>query len=200
MTVNPLIRIGPTILLLVTCGFSKTFWTRNPGLRVKAAPSVANTTALPPLTTAPLSSTVRAILNQGIAAGRGIGQFDNSRCTLVGNPAGNINLRCDEPTHPLAETAIAVDPNDPNHLLVGANNFTLAARGSQIAFFVSFDGGSAWTSGQILANAAGAADPSPAFNAKFGTVHMAHIGVDCSVGCTSLHRRYVRTEEVQLTF
>lgn len=101
MTVNTLIRIGPTIILLVTCGFSKTFWTRNPGLRVKAAPAVANTTALPsftisPLTTAPLSSTVRAILNQGIAAGRGIGQFDNSRCTLVGNPAGNINVRTEE--------------------------------------------------------------------------------------------------------
>ena len=73
-----------------------------------------------------LSSTVRMLLAQGPVnnnnnIGNGIGQFDNRTCSFSGDPAANINLRCDSQFHPFAETAIAVDPTNPNHLLVGAN-------------------------------------------------------------------------------
>jgi hypothetical protein len=117
-------------------------------------------------------------VNNNKIIGYGIGQYDNRTCSISGDPTANINLRCDNQFLPLAETAIAVDPTNPNHLLVGANDFI--AGSSLIGFFVSFDGGATWTSGHIPATAGGAADPGPAFNAKFGTAHMAHIGLDCS--------------------
>ncbi len=129
-------------------------------------------------------------VNNNIQLGNGIGQFDNHTCTLTGNPAANVNLRCGNTFPPLAETAIAVDPNNPSHLLVGAILRVPILVGQTfihdlIGYFVSFDGGTTWVSGQIPATAGGAADPSPAFNAKFGTAHMAHIAPDCSSGvCT----------------
>jgi hypothetical protein len=132
-----------------------------------------------------LSSTVRMLLAQGPVnntnnTGNGIGQLDNRTCSFSGDPAANINLRCDSEFHPFAESAIAVDPTNPNHLLVGANDQIVSAVGPGfyfpvIGFFVSFDGGANWTAGQIPASAGGAADPGPAFNAKFRTAHMAQL-------------------------
>jgi hypothetical protein len=146
--------------------------------------------------TVQLSSTVRMLLAHGPVnnnnnTGNGIGQFDNRTCSFSGDPAANINLRCDNQFHPFAETAIAADPTNPDHLLVGANDNIVLGVGpgftfhNVIGFFVSFDGGTTWTSGQIPASAGGAADPAPAFNTRFGTAHMAHVGVDCSsFSCT----------------
>ena len=111
---------------------------------------------------AQLSGAVRMLLAQGPVnnnnnIGNGIGQFDNRTCSFSGDPAANINLRCDSQFHPFAETAIAVDPTNPNHLLVGANDLIVLGVGpgsmihSVIGFFVSFDGGTNWTSGQMPA-------------------------------------------------
>ena len=63
MTVNTLIRIGPTILLrkrltligiILSLLLGCAIWLRKPGVRVKAAPVVANATALPSFTISPL--------------------------------------------------------------------------------------------------------------------------------------------------
>lgn len=139
----------------------------------------------------PLSEAVQLIMNQATGRGLGIGQFDNSVCSLTGDPTANINLRCDNLVHPYAETGIAVDPRNPDHLLAGANDYHLAADGeaatllSTIGFFVSFDGGTTWTVGRLPGSGGGAADPAPAFDSKFGTTHMAHIRIECPVsGCT----------------
>jgi hypothetical protein len=122
------------------------------------------------------------------SGGIGGGQIDNATCTVVGNPAANIDLSCDDTISPEDETPIVVDPNNPNHLLAGSNDYFISFTGSTIharvptGFFVSFDGGQTWIDGQIpMGNGAngGNGDPSPAFNAKFGTAHMAQLSAGC---------------------
>jgi hypothetical protein len=114
----------------------------------------------------------------------GGGAIPKSTCTTSGNPAANIDLNCDEPVSPDNETPIVADPADPNHLLAGSNDYFLTFNGSTIVervptgFFTSFDGGHTWVDGQIpMGNGAssGNGDPSPAFDRKFGTAHMAQL-------------------------
>jgi hypothetical protein len=122
------------------------------------------------------------------SGGIGGGQIDNSTCTVVGNPAVNIDLSCDNPISPEDETPIVVDPNNPNHLLARSNDYFITFTGSTVhacvptGFFVSFDGGQTWLDGQIPMGSGGNGgngDPSPAFNAKFGTAHMAQLSAGC---------------------
>src|SRR5437763_11345135 len=120
------------------------------------------------------------------AAGGGVGggSLQNSTCTSTGDPTANIRLNCDSDTSPDNETPIVADPTNPNHLLAGSNDYFLTIKGSEIqervptGFFTSFDGGHTWTDGQIpMGNGGrgGNGDPSPAFDAKFGTAHMAQL-------------------------
>ncbi|MDQ3662358.1 MAG: hypothetical protein M3454_15145 [Actinomycetota bacterium] len=85
------------------------------------------------------------------------------------------------------EIAIAVDPEDPQHLVAGSNDYYYRYNNTTGAillsaptgFFTSFDGGRHWIDGQIPrgeGNNAGA--PSPAFDAKHDVVLMA--GLDFS--------------------
>jgi hypothetical protein len=115
----------------------------------------------------------------GALEGIGGGQIDNSTCPVSGDPAQNIDLSCDDNFSPENETPIAVDPNDPNHLLAGSNDYHLFFKGANLkarvptGFFVSFDGGVHWIDGQIpegTGASGGNGDPSPTFNAKFGTL------------------------------
>ncbi len=82
------------------------------------------------------------------------------------------------------EIAIAVNPNDPDHLVAGSNDyyyrFNNANGGRQAivptGFFTSFDGGQTWIDGQIpMRTGNGAGDPSPAFDAAHGVVLMAQL-------------------------
>lgn len=120
----------------------------------------------------------------GSGGGVGGGSLQNSTCTSTGDPTANVRLNCDSDTSPDNETPITTDPADPNHLLAGSNDYFLTVKGSGIqervptGFFVSFDGGSTWTDGQIPmgnGSSGGNGDPSPAFDAKFGTAHMAQL-------------------------
>jgi hypothetical protein len=129
-----------------------------------------------------LSGSLQELLNGNSNAGGG--SLPKSTCTTSGNPAANIDLNCDEPVGPDNETPIVADPADPNHLLAGANDYFLTFTGSTLVeriptgFFTSFDGGSTWIDGQIPSGngaSSGNGDPSPAFDTKFGTAHMAQL-------------------------
>jgi hypothetical protein len=120
----------------------------------------------------------------------GVGTTDRKRCTTTGNPRADVDISCDDPVAPDNEMAIVADPENPNHLLAGSNDYQISFVGGTavvrvpVGFFVSFNGGRTWTDGQVpLGNAAfGAGDPSPAFNAKFDTAHMASLGFVCGQG------------------
>jgi hypothetical protein len=116
--------------------------------------------------------------------GVGGGSLPKSTCTSTGDPTANVRLNCDSDTSPDNETPIVADPTNPDHLLAGSNDYFLTIKGSGIqervptGFFTSFDGGHTWTDGQIpMGNggSGGNGDPSPAFDAKFGTAHMAQL-------------------------
>jgi len=118
------------------------------------------------------------------AGGVGGGSLTNETCTSTGDPSANIRLNCDSNTSPDNETPIVADPANPNHLLAGSNDYFITVKGSGIqervptGFFTSFDGGHTWTDGQIPmgnGSSGGNGDPSPAFDRKFGTAHMAQL-------------------------
>lgn len=120
----------------------------------------------------------------GAGGGVGGGSLQNSTCTSTGDPAANVRLNCDSNSSPDNETPIVADPADPNHLLAGSNDYFITVKGSGIqervptGFFTSFDGGRTWTDGQIpMGNggSGGNGDPSPAFDMKFHTAHMAQL-------------------------
>src|SRR3712207_5473200 len=66
----------------------------------------------------------------------------------AGKPAqvawANIRVNTDSSQEAQNEPFVAVNPNNPNHMVVGANNW-LAGNGSyEVAAYVSFDGGATW--------------------------------------------------------
>jgi hypothetical protein len=132
-------------------------------------------------------------LTELLASGGGVGggSLSKSTCTSTGDPAANVRLNCDSNTSPDNETPIVADPTNPNHLLAGSNDYFITQKGSGIqervptGFFTSFDGGHTWTDGQIpMGNggSGGNGDPSPAFDAKFGTAHMAQLSAAIGQG------------------
>jgi BNR/Asp-box repeat protein len=130
-------------------------------------------------------------LLSGPGGGVGGGSVSKSTCTSSGNPAANIQLNCDDPRSPDNETPIVADPLDPNHLLAGSNDYFLTFTGATLqarvptGFFTSFDGGHTWIDGQIpMGNGAssGNGDPSPAFDSKFHTAHMAQLSAAQGAG------------------
>lgn len=85
------------------------------------------------------------------------GQSTNSGVELL----TSHQITLDRAKHPHVESYIAVNPNDPKHLLATA---MVMLDGAMRAFpYVSFDGGTSWTVGQIIGDASitgpGAADP-----------------------------------------
>jgi hypothetical protein len=116
-------------------------------------------------------------------------QIENFRCTSSGDPSAAVDMSCNvtelgQDFNPDNEIAIAVDPNNPDHLLAGSNDYYYRfnnATGARQAivptgFFTSFDGGANWIDGQIpMRTGNGAGDPSPAFDAKHGVALMAQL-------------------------
>jgi len=127
----------------------------------------------------------------GLGGGVGGGSLPKTTCTSSGDPVANVRLNCDDPRSPDNETPVAVDPTNPDHLLAGSNdyfiNFTGATTQVRVptGFFISFDGGRTWIDGQIpMGNGAssGNGDPAPAFDARFGTAHMAQLSAAQGAG------------------
>jgi hypothetical protein len=131
-----------------------------------------------------------------LSAGQGMtgGQFskvqiERFRCESSGDPSAAVDISCNDAEFgqdfaPDNEIAIAVNPNDPDHLVAGSNDYYYRfnnANGTRQAivptgFFTSFDGGQTWIDGQIpMRTGNGAGDPSPAFDAANGVVLMAQL-------------------------
>ena len=116
-------------------------------------------------------------------------QFERFRCQSSGNPSSYVDMSCNDAEFgqdfsPDNEIAIAVNPEDPDHLVAGSNDYYYRfnnASGARQAlvptgFFTSFDGGATWIDGQIpMRSGNGAGDPAPAFDAKNGAVLMAQL-------------------------
>jgi hypothetical protein len=122
------------------------------------------------------------------------GQFSKSqiaafRCEASGNPADAVDISCNDRDFgqwyaPDNEIAVAVDPEDPDHILAGSNDYyyrfnnSTGARQALVptGFFTSFDGGRTWVDGQIpLGDGNGNGDPAPAFDAKHDVALMAQL-------------------------
>ena len=89
-------------------------------------------------------------------------QIENFRCNTSGNPAAAVDMSCNttdlgQDFAPDNEIAIVADPEDPDHLVAGSNDYFYRFNNSTGArqaivptgFFTSFDGGENWIDGQI---------------------------------------------------
>ena len=116
-------------------------------------------------------------------------QIERFTCKSSGDPSSAVDMSCNDEEFgqdwaPDNEIAIAVDPNNPDHLVAGSNDYYYRfnnANGARQAivptgFFMSTDGGKTWLDGQIpMQSGNGAGDPSPAFDGKNGVVLMAQL-------------------------
>jgi hypothetical protein len=117
-------------------------------------------------------------------------QVENFRCANgPGQPDTWLDLSCNttrfgQDFAPDNELAVAVDPEDPDHLLAGSNDYyyrfnnSTGARQALVptGFFTSFDGGETWIDGQIpMRSGNGAGDPAPAFDPKHDVAVMAQL-------------------------
>jgi hypothetical protein len=105
-------------------------------------------------------------------------QITQYRCASSGDPSISVDMSCNDHQpygqdwNPDNEIPIAVDPQDPNHLLSGSNDYYYRFNNSTgtrhvivpTGFFTSFDGGATWIDGQIpFSSGNGAGDPAPGF-------------------------------------
>lgn len=116
-------------------------------------------------------------------------QIERFRCGSSGNPAAVVDMSCNttelgQDFSPDNEITIAVDPENPQHLVAGSNDYYYRFNNSTGArqaivptgFFTSFDGGATWIDGQVpMRSGNGAGDPAPAFDAKHDAVMMAQL-------------------------
>jgi len=112
----------------------------------------------------------------------------NSVCTSTATFGTNAMANCDSIVLPHNETAIAVDPSDPRHL-VGGSNSTQILSGtakSSMGFYTSFDGGVSWLNGAVPNGGFGqTSDPSVAFD-TLGNVFYGMVAFDLGLGGLAL--------------
>ena len=116
-------------------------------------------------------------------------QIERFRCESSGDPTEAVDISCNNEEYgqdwaPDNEVAVAVNPNDPDHVVAGSNDYFYRFNNSTGArqaivptgFFTSFDGGATWIDGQIpMRSGNGAGDPVPAFDARNDVVMMAQL-------------------------
>ena len=126
-------------------------------------------------------------------------QITAYRCASSGNPSISVDMSCNDHTpygqdwNPDNEIGIAVDPENPDHLLAGSNDYFYRFNNSTgtrhvivpTGFFTSFNGGATWIDGQIpFSSGNGAGDPSPGFDGKHDVALMAQLeNVGPNTGC-----------------
>jgi len=109
----------------------------------------------------------------------------------VSLPWANIKVNNDGSTEAQNEPFAAVDPNNPNHIVVGANSWQSGNGHFEVFAYVSFDGGRTWASSQpyIDRNAGriNAADPTVAFGPN-GDVYFAFVALTPAQGAVAVSR------------
>jgi hypothetical protein len=116
-------------------------------------------------------------------------QIERFRCDSSGSPTAVVDISCNteefgQDWAPDNEIGVAVNPEDPDHVVAGSNDYfyrfnnSTGARQAIIltGFFTSTDGGATWLDGQIpVRSGNGAGDPVPAFDVAHDTVLMAQL-------------------------
>jgi hypothetical protein len=89
-------------------------------------------------------------------------------CSVTTPVAVEVNLDCDGRRSPNNEPHVVVDPIDPLHVVVTSNDYN--SNGDQ--FYVTFDGGLTWTTGNMSLEGPGriGSDPVTAIEPKTGNV------------------------------
>lgn len=104
---------------------------------------------------------------------------DNLTCSPV--PCTTPNVQASNGGAPANETPITVDPNNPKHLLSGANDYNCSA---VEGFYASSNGGTTWnhTCMNVLPGASGDGDPGVGYD----TAHRAFITAIDAIGSGSV--------------
>ena len=104
-------------------------------------------------------------------------------------PWANIKVNTDATTEAQNEPFVAVNPNNSNHIVAGANNWAPGAGRYEVTAYVSFDAGRPWAaSNPYIDRNAGrinAADPTIAFGSK-GEVYFAFIALNPALGAVAV--------------
>jgi hypothetical protein len=109
----------------------------------------------------------------------------------VSLPWANIRVNTDATNEAHNEPYVAIDPNNANHMVVGANSWQAGDGHYDVYAYVTFDGGRTWSASQpyINRNASrlNAADPTVAFGSK-GEVYFAFIALSPAQGAVAVSR------------
>jgi len=101
----------------------------------------------------------------------------------------NIKVNPDSSTEAQNEPFVAVNPNNSNHIVVGANSWQAGNGRFDVFAYVTFDGGKTWTSSQpyIDRNASrlNAADPTVAFGTD-GKVYFGFVALTPAAGAVAV--------------
>jgi len=109
----------------------------------------------------------------------------------VNLPWANIRVNNDSTNEAHNEPFVAIDPNNANHMVVGANSWQSGDGHFEVYAYTTFDGGRTWTASQpyITRNAArlNAADPTVAFGSN-GDVYFAFVALTPAQGAVAVSR------------
>jgi hypothetical protein len=109
----------------------------------------------------------------------------------VSLPWANLRVNTDAGSAAQNEPFVAVDPNNAQHLVVGANNWLPGSGHFEVYAYTSFNGGQTWQASQpyINRNASrlNAADPTVAFGPD-GSVYFAFVAFNPAAGAVAVSR------------
>jgi hypothetical protein len=109
----------------------------------------------------------------------------------VSLPWANIKVNPDSTNEAQNEPFVAINPNNPNHMVVGANSWLVGNGNYEVYAYVTFDGGQTWASSApyIDRNAGriNAADPTVAFGPN-GDVYFAFVAITPAPGAVAVSR------------
>jgi hypothetical protein len=125
--------------------------------------------------------------------GNGVGPGQSGRQDTYCGPNGEAghgifdkDVSCDDPFAPDNENSIAVDPEKPNLILGGSNDYQLNFVGNTLVeqvpsgFFLSQDGGKTWLDGELpMKGSLGGGDPVAGFDVKRNRLVFASLSFVC---------------------
>src|SRR5712692_161739 len=125
-------------------------------------------------------------------ANESVGGPFTALCTSSAAFGSNVMANCDSKLLPHNETAISVEPNNPNHLVAGSNDTELPPSGapgaakSVAGYYTSFNGGATWLNGQVPPGSfTQTADPTIGFDTR-GNIYYGVVAFDLGLGGQAL--------------